>query len=311
MERVRVKGRDGYSLDVHLFEIPEPEGVVQIIHGMEEHQERYEPFVRFLNQNGYTVLTSDMRGHGASAPVDGFFKEKKGYEELIEDQRAITRFITKRYPNSEICLFAHSMGTVITRVLLQTDSRRYAKAILSGFPNYRAEAYAGIAFAKLVRLFHGPRYKSSVLEYMAVGAFNKKIRNPKTPFDWIAANEEAVRKYIADPHCGSGFTCSAFNDLFHLVIRMHDAARYRDVNKDLRLLMLRGSDDPCVGGDKGAADSIDVLAKAGFADIHEIEYPRMRHEILSEADHAKVYSDILAFLKSTTHHGQSFGNTRF
>lgn len=77
MEKITVRGGDGYKLDVHLFEVPDPKCVVQVIHGMEEHQERYEPLVRFLNQNGYTVVTSDMRGHGPSAPVDGFFKEKK------------------------------------------------------------------------------------------------------------------------------------------------------------------------------------------------------------------------------------------
>ncbi len=297
MEKITVRGGDGYKLDVHLFEVPDPKCVVQVIHGMEEHQERYEPLVRFLNQNGYTVVTSDMRGHGPSAPVDGFFKEKEGYRELIADQRSITRFIADRYPGKEISLFAHSMGTIITRVLLQEDSRNYKKVILSGFPNYQAMAYLGIAFANLIRLFHGPRYKSGKLEYMAVGSFNKKIRNPRTPFDWIAANEEDVRRYIADPYCGTGFTCSAFDDLFHLVINMHKPSRYHKVNKALRVLMLRGSDDPCTGGNRGAADSIGVLVKAGFTDIHEIEYPRMRHEILSESDNGKVYSDILAFLE--------------
>ena len=297
MEKIIVKGDDGYKLDVHMFEVPDSKCVVQVIHGMQEHQERYEPLVRFLNQNGYTVVTSDMRGHGPSAPVDGFFKEKKGYRELIGDQRAITRFIADRYPDKDISLFAHSMGTIITRVLLQEDSRHYKKVILSGFPNYQAAAYIGIAFANLIRLFHGPRYRSSMLENMAVGSFNKKIRNPKTPFDWIAANVEDVRRYIADPYCGSGFTCSAFNDLFHLVIKMHNPAHYHRVNKDLRLLMLRGSDDPCVGGKRGAADSIGILVKAGFTDIHEIEYPHMRHEILSEANNGKVYSDILSFLE--------------
>lgn len=297
MARTTVRGHDGYCLDIHLFEVKEPKCVVQIIHGMEEHQERYEPFAEFLNRNGYTVVTSDMRGHGVSAPVDGFFKEKDGYKELIEDQRAISRFIAGHYPGRKICLFAHSMGTVITRVLLQEDSQNYEKVILSGFPEYQAGAYAGIFLADIIRLFHGPRCKSALLEYLAIGSFNNKIKNPKTPHDWIAANEETVRKYIADPHCGTGFTCSAFKDLFRLVIKMHNPADYHNVNKNLRLLMLRGSDDPCVGGDKGAADSIDVLVKAGFTDIHEIVYPHMRHEILAEADNQKVYADILAFLE--------------
>lgn len=43
MERVRIKGRDGYNLDVHLFEILVPERVVQIIHGMEVLGKRMRP----------------------------------------------------------------------------------------------------------------------------------------------------------------------------------------------------------------------------------------------------------------------------
>lgn len=56
---------------------------------MEEHQERYEKFIKFLNENGFSVVSSDMRGHGTSAGFLGYFKDKNGYIELIEDQKAL------------------------------------------------------------------------------------------------------------------------------------------------------------------------------------------------------------------------------
>ena len=77
---------------------------------------------------------------------------------------------------------------------------------------------------------------------------------------------------------------------------MHKYKLYNNVNKDLELLLLRGLDDPCVGGDKGAKDSYEILKKAGFNKIKTIDYPNMRHEILAEKDNLKVYHDVIDFI---------------
>ena len=42
----------------------EIQGCIQIIHGMAEHQKRYAPLANYLSENGYVVVTSDLRGHG-------------------------------------------------------------------------------------------------------------------------------------------------------------------------------------------------------------------------------------------------------
>ena len=78
MENIVLKASDGYALSLAVFEREHPRGYIQIIHGMEEHKERYEAFAEQLRQAGFTVVTSDMRGHGEHAPKLGFFKEKDG-----------------------------------------------------------------------------------------------------------------------------------------------------------------------------------------------------------------------------------------
>lgn len=295
MKKEFIKSRDGYILEVHIFEVENPKAVVQVIHGMEEHQERYEKIIKVLNEKGFSVVSSDMRGHGMSCKELGFFKEKDGYKELIEDQKVITNFIKEHFKNLEIYILAHSMGTIITRVLLQENSKDYRKVVLSGYPNYQSGAYFGILFANLIKIFYGPKYKSKFISSLSVESFNKSIKNPKTNCDWISHNEENVKAYIDDPYCGIGFTCSAFCDLFHLVIMMHKSKLYKNVNKDMELLLLRGLDDPCVGGDKGAKDSYKVLNDAGFDKLEKIDYENMRHEILAEKDNKKVYEDIIFF----------------
>ena len=86
MEKIILNSIDGYKLDIHVFDTNTPKAVIQIIHGMEEHQERYEVLARFLNDNGFSVVSSNMRGHGQNAEILGYFKEKDGYKELIEDK---------------------------------------------------------------------------------------------------------------------------------------------------------------------------------------------------------------------------------
>jgi alpha-beta hydrolase superfamily lysophospholipase len=297
MEKFTVKSTDGYNLSVHVFEVKNPTAVVQIVHGMEEHQERYEKLAEILNNAGLTVVSSDMRGHGIGVKKEdlGFFKNKNGYLALIDDQKAVTSFIEEKFPALPIYIFAHSMGTIITRVLLQTQSKRYQKVILSGYPNYQHACHFGIFFANFVKLFFGAKYKSKVIQGLGVGAFNLSIKNPKTDADWICKNEETVEEYLKDEYCGFAFSCSAFSDLFHLVKMMHKPKLYKNVDRKLPFLLLRGSDDACTGGEKGAKDSRDILRKAGFENISHIDYVGMRHEIINEKDNQKVFDDIVNF----------------
>lgn len=296
MKKVTLTAKDGYPLSIHVFEVKKAKAVIQIIHGMEEHQERYESFIQLLNTYGFSVVSSDLRGHGMHCQNLGFFKEKNGYQELVFDQMIITRYIKEHYVDLPIYIFAHSFGTIITRVLLQTDSKNYKKVILSGYPNYQIKTYLGIFVSCIIQKIHGPMYRSKLLSSLSLDVFNRSIPEPKTVYDWICRNEETVKKYIDDPYCGIGFTCSAFHDLYKLVILMHKVKLYKNVYQNMKLLLLRGQDDPCTGFDKGARDSYEILRKAGFQNIQSRVYPNMRHEIFGEKDHNVVYQDILTFL---------------
>ncbi len=295
MEKIILKATDGYELDVHIFKAKKPKAVIQIIHGMEEHQERYEPFINYLVQNDFSVVSSNMRGHGENAPILGYFSDKNGYKLLISDQLLITNYIKQYFIGVPICIFAHSMGTIITRVILQKNSNDYSKIILAGYPNYQAATGLGIFVSNIIKFFRGAKYKSKLINKLSLEAFNKNIKHPKTKVDWICANEETIKKYLADPLCGIGFTVSAFKDLFILVKLMHKVKNYKNVNAALPIMLLRGENDPCVGGNKGSADSINTLKKAGFTNLTDKCYEGMRHEIINEKQNDIVYADALNF----------------
>ena len=296
MEKVKLLVKDNYELNLHIFEVSNPKGYIQIIHGMEEHQERYERLIKDLNSLGYTVISSNMRGHGEDAPLLGFFKEDKGYTYLLSDQKEITKYICERFKTNKVIILAHSMGTIITRNLLQTESKNYEKVILSGYPCPQHFINLGLGLTSLIKKIKGPKYYSKLVENMSIEQFNKQIKKTKTNVDWISFNEENVNEYINDKYCGHGFTVSAFNDLFHLAKNMSKSDRYVNVNNKLPLLLLRGDSDPCTGYDKGSKKSIEILENAGFENIKMIKYEHMRHEILNEINYKDVHKDIMKFL---------------
>jgi len=297
MKEVIIKSNDDYSLSAKLYEIDNPKAVIQVIHGMAEHQDRYKNFATFLSENGFIVVTSDLRGHGKKAKDLGYFKDKNGYKDLINDQIKIREYIEKEYPNKPIYLFGHSMGTIISRVMLQTESKHYDKVILCGYPNYQSAANLGITLASIIKKFKGPKHKSKLLQNITTGTFNKKIKNPRTNVDWLSYNENNVNDYIKDEYSGYAFTTSAYSDLFHLLKLMHKHSLYQNVKKELPFLLISGEDDPCTGGQKGTQNSINTLKKAGFENIEKISYKNMRHEILNEKDNTIVFNDVLSFIE--------------
>lgn len=290
-----LKSVDGYELSLAVYEAKSPKAVIQFVHGMEEYKERYDAFAEYLSSKGFTCVTSDLRGHGKNAPILSHISNKRGDKLIIEDQKVIRKYISKTYKDLPLYLFGHSMGTIISRVLIQSEGKNYSKIALSGYVNPNPVAGIGKALTKCITCFKGPKGHSKFINGLAVGAFNKSIENPRTPLDWLSYNEENVDKYIADPLCGVEFTLGSFYALMALLAKMGKAKKYQAVDETTPILLVSGKDDPCTGFDKGREASKTLLEKAGYKNIDVITYENMRHEILNEKDNKKVYEDLYNF----------------
>ena len=296
-EEIIIPSRDLYSLNVRIFLADKPTAIVKMTHGMEEHQGRYEEFASYLQENGYTVVTADLRGHGKNAPKLSHIANKNGHKLLMEDEEVILEYIKGRFPDTPIIYFGHSMGTIIVRKFLQEHSQEYQKVVLSGYPNPQAIGGVGAALSAIIRLFKGGEGYSKLLTNMVMGPFSKAVENAKTPIDWLSYNEENVSNYAKDPLCGKEFTIGSYNALFHMVGDINKAGAYKSVKADLPMYLISGVDDPCTGGEKGRNDSLNVLKKAGFTNLEVKTLDHMRHEILNETDKKDVYKLILDFIK--------------
>ena len=294
-QELTLKSVDGYELALALFEAQNPKAVVQFIHGMEEYKDRYDAFAEFLSKNGYTCVTNDLRGHGKNAPLLSHISNKKGEELLIQDQKEITKFIKEKYPELPVYIFAHSMGTIIARVLLQNEGDQYKKVAMSGYVNPNPVAGIGGALVSFITLFKGPKGHSKLINGMAMGPFTKAVEYRKTDLDWLSYNEENVQKYIEDPLCGVEFTLGSFHTLMKLLSQMAKPKAFKKVDRELPILLISGDADPCTGGEKGRKASLDVLNKAGYEKIEVVTLDHMRHEILNEDEKEKVYQDVLDF----------------
>lgn len=295
MEKLFLEAAEGYKLSLAVFKVEKPKAVLQMVHGMQEHKERYYPFIEYLNKNGYAVVISDIRGHGEDAPILGHIADKHGEKILIEDQNKIYQYIKENFKDVPVYLFGHSMGSIISRVLLQESSANYQKVILSGYVAPNPASPVAVILGNIVGCF-GKKKFSKLLANLALGPYSKAVKDRKTDLDWLSANEENVQNYINDPLCGFPFTNGSFSALFHLLNAMGKAKKYVNVNKELPFLLAGGEDDPCTAGEKGRANSKKVLEKAGFVNFEVATFKGMRHEILNEKDNASVYKVMLDFL---------------
>lgn len=270
---------------------------VFIIHGMQEHKERYVPFAQYLCDHGFGVVIYDLPGHGDIEKENlGWFGEKDGWRTLVHSAVDIATITKHEFPGVPMFCFGHSMGSMIARCFVQKYSDLIDGLMLSGAPCYQAGAPAGKALVKVIALKTGKKGHAKILDEMSTGSFNKTIENPRTECDWLSYDTANVDRFIADEKCGVPFTVQGYADLFELVIRMHDVSLYHVTKPDLPIIIMAGEDDPCTGGEKGIADSMETLHKAGYVNVKKKIYPHMRHEILNETDRRKVYEDAVSWL---------------
>lgn len=276
-----------------------PRAVVQIVHGMSEHVERYAPFAEFLVGRGFVVCANDHVGHGKTAGERdlGHMPLANGADVLVEDVRALREKVCERYPHARHVMFGHSMGSFVTRVYLTRHADGLSAAILCGTGQQpRIQTVAGRVITRLIAQIRGERHVSRFVDSLGAGAYGCAIKDARTDVDWISSDPDVVDEYIADPLCGQPFTVGAYATLASLVADATDARLARRVPKDLPLLFVAGAEDPVGDCGRGVARAVDEYRNAGVRLVEMGIYPGARHEILNEPCHEAVWHDVEEFL---------------
>ena len=271
-----------------------PKAVVQLVHGMAEHKERYIPLMEYLASRGYACVINDLRGHGASV-LDkddlGFFY-KGGWQAVVKDEKWVTDWIKTKFDNLPVLLFGHSMGSLIVRCYCKKYDDAIAGLIVCGSPS--ANGAVGLAkfLAQGTRAINGKRYRSPFLTGLAVGSYGKKFKKEGSPNAWICSDEAVVRAYDEDPLCGFPFTVNGYYGLFCLLQETYSPKGWDMRHKDLPILFIAGEKDPCIGNLRKFAKAAAFMREVGYTDVTSKAYPKMRHEIHNETGKEKVWDDI-------------------
>lgn len=277
-----------------------PRAVIQIVHGIAEHINRYDDFMLFLANNGFAVAGDDHLGHGHSVtkPEElGFFDEENGWNRVVADVGTLREMMHGEFPNVPYIFFGHSMGSFLTRTYIIQNPEKYDAAIISGTGHQtKALVFAGLAMGNAVVKLHGPRADGKMLNDIAFGTYNKKIDFPMTDFDWLSRDYENVKKYIADPMCGFVCKASLYRDMLTGVKFVTDQSNIDKMSKEQPIYFMSGDSDPVGDYGKGVDRAYNAFCKAGLHDVMIRLYPGGRHEMLNETNKEQVYQDILNWL---------------
>lgn len=296
MKSLELTASDGLRLSTAIFEATSinastsTTALIQIIHGAQEHKGRYYELAEFLKIHGYTVILSDIRGHGESVSKDIPQGYMDSLEQVIADQKLISDTIKSLYPDKPLYLYGHSMGSLFARCYLQAHDNEIEKLILSGTVDYRSIVKVGVLLTKLFTLISGKHGHSRLLDHLL--GINGKDDS------WVSVNTANREKRRNDPHFFTSYKNAGSLTIATSNLYQRAFDRFKCQNPDLRILSITGEHDPITGGPRGLEGSMKALIKAGYKNIESKVYKGLRHEVIheDESEKQKVFADLLAFI---------------
>ena len=274
-------------------------GVVQLVHGMSEHKERYIPFMEYLVTQGYIPIIHDHRGHGKSVRYksDLGYMYEGGADAIVGDIMTINQEIKKHFPNLPVILLGHSMGALAVRAFAAEHDDCIDMLIISGSPSESKARLLGKMIAEIESNIFDAKHKSKILELLSFGPYAMKFANEKNKNAWLCSDSDVYKKYSESELCGFTFTDDGYKTLFELMKRAYDIHHWKCTNSRMPVLFISGALDPCLGNVSKFASSVHAMRRAGYLDVKGKLYPDMRHEILNEKDKAKVWRDVTVYMR--------------
>ena len=278
----------------------EPIAVLQIVHGVAEHVQRYQQFAEFMASKGFLVVAEDHMGHGGSVideDVVGYFHG--GWMKAVADVHRLLSYTRLELPNVPYILLGHSMGSFMVRTLLCKYPKCGVSAvILSGTAwMHRGIINSGIAAATLAGKVHGEDQPNPFIQKMMFGSYNKKVSYKRTEFDWLTRDSKIVDAYIADPLCGFTVTPGLARDMLTGLLYIQEPENLRKMKKHIPVFFIAGSDDPVGNYGAGVKRTAQAFTEAGMEHVSMRLYPLCRHEVLNELNREDVYQNILDWIQ--------------
>lgn len=231
--------------------------VVVLIHGIGEHDGRYDRMAGFFAEDDIALIGMDLRGHGRTDGVRGHAAPRA---DILKDIDALITYAKGIYPDIPMILYGHSMGGNVV-----LDYRRRGE--LSGTPD--GYIISG-PWVKLVNNFSKPMV--NFVKFMSHVA--PKFRASSDCDENILGNPDYVRPYNDDPLVHSSITMLCAAECYTIGEQLFEGTLHGndEGTKKPTLLMHGGADKICdVAGSRriaGMEPNIQYVEWAGY--FHEI-----------------------------------------
>lgn len=283
---------DGRRLAGAFFPAKHPLAVLQIVHGMCEHKERYYPFMEYLAEYGIASVIEDHRGHGKSvdSPDDLGWFGKDGAEALLSDLHTVTGIARERCPGMPVFLLGHSMGALAVRALVREHGDGFRGLLVLGNPGDNPLAGFGRWVARRAQRRKGDHARSRFLTTATFTPFILRSGRLSSKNGWVCSDPNVVAEYDRDPLCGFEFYANGYEALMTLMIRAN--APGAAVNPDLPVRFHSGAKDPCMGGIKKLNAAVERMRGEGYRDVEARTYPGLFHELLNETGKEEIWREL-------------------
>lgn len=255
---------DGIKLYGKTDAVDDPRAVIVIVHGLCEHQGRYDYLTMRLNAQGYSVYRFDHRGHGRSEGQKIYYSN---FEEIAKDVDAVVERALVENPMAPLYIIGHSMGG-------------YASAL------------------------YGTMFPGKVDGYVLSGAWTRDNKGltkaaveadapdlvyiPNELGDGVCSDPAVGRAYVADPYVIMEMSLGLFR-------AVNAGQKWMKENAEQfvdPVILLHGADDALVD----VTDSLQFFQEIGSTDKSMRIYAGLMHEIFNEYDKDAVIDDALEWL---------------
>lgn len=255
---------DGIKLYGKTDAVDDPRAVIVIVHGLCEHQGRYDYLTMRLNAQGYSVYRFDHRGHGRSEGQKIYYSN---FEEIAKDVDVVVERALVENPMAPLYIIGHSMGG-------------YASAL------------------------YGTMFPGKVDGYVLSGAWTRDNKGltkaaveaeapdlvyiPNELGDGVCSDPAVGRAYEADPYVIKEMSLG----LFRAVNAGQNWMKENAEQFVEPVILLHGADDALVD----VTDSLEFFQEIGSSDKSMRIYAGLMHEIFNEYDKDAVIDDALEWL---------------
>lgn len=216
----------------------------------------------------------------------------------VEDEHRLRQLIGGQVAaDTPYVFFGHSMGSYITRVYLSRHGGGLAAAVICGTGTVAVPvSAAGNLLARAICAVRGEDHRSRLLDSMGAGAFLEGGGPAPRGLSGSPTTRGTWPPTWQTPSAGPCSRPAGTQRSRRSPARPAPRPAPHACRTTWPLLYVSGDGDPVGNMGRGVRRAAKLAEQAGSTDVTCVIYEGMRHEILNEKDHARIFGDVWGWL---------------